>query len=370
MNTDVVIIGKGIAGLVLSFLLEKEGINHLVLDRANKKKNMALAETLPPSAIPLLQSLGLYNVFIENVIQKTYGYHSLWGNERIIDHNFFFNPGHNNGLKIDKKAITTSLQKGTEKHIVAYEHLSEIQVSKEEISIAITHNGQQRKIECKIVIDATGRNRAVLKKLNIPIKQYDTIRSFSCHVPRIKHPKLVHSVFVESFEHGWGIVSGLDEKTSVFSIFTNKGNSIQKKLKNYKKWPSVLSETSILKDFWVNDITIKILGADANSAKPIKVAGENWLAIGDAALSFDPLSSHGITNAIFMAKEASNAIVDCLKHNKKDGFTSYEKKILSIFDRYWIQRKQLYKTETRWKSSFFWTDFFDQETVLHTSNFD
>ena len=74
LKTDVIIVGSGIAGLVLSVLLKRKQIPHVVLDRVHKQKVMALAETLPPSAMPFLEELELLSLFQEAAIRKTYGY--------------------------------------------------------------------------------------------------------------------------------------------------------------------------------------------------------------------------------------------------------------------------------------------------------
>ncbi|WP_438423825.1 NAD(P)/FAD-dependent oxidoreductase [Aquimarina macrocephali] len=372
MNTDVIIVGKGIAGLVLSLLLKRKGIQHLVLDRKSKKKHFALAETLPPSSMPLLQSLGLIKIFEKNAIRKTYGYHSMWGNTRILNNNFFSQLSYKNGLKIDKQAIVEDLEQLCNENVISYDKMLNMIISKEEVIVEVESNNQKEIITAKMIIDATGRNRAILKKLNIPIRLYDNLISFSCHLPRIEHPKLTYDVFVESFEDGWGIVSGLDEKTNVLSIFTNRENLVQLKLRDYSDWQSVLSKTTLLKDFLVEQSEVKIIGSDANSSIANYLSGENWLAVGDAALSFDPLSSHGIANAIYTVREASDAIESYILTGDRKGFVMYSKTLFSIFDSYYMVKNELYRSESRWMESSFWKKFFqpgEEQDKEKTHNF-
>lgn len=358
MNTEVIIVGKGIAGIALSFLLKKKNIDHLVLDRIGRKKNIALAETLPPSAIPLLKYLDLLGVFEKNTIRKTYGYHSLWGKTTITDINFFLQPLYKNGLKINKEAIIKDLEEVCKENIVRFENIRNISATNSKVFIEIENNSKNETITGTIIIDATGRNQVIVKKMNVSIHEYDNLTSFSCHIPRIAHPKLVHDVYVESFKEGWGIVSGLDKETNVVSVFTNKGNKIQQELKNYCNWRDVLSETLFLKDFIVRKPEIKVIGGKANSTKAKEVYGKNWLAIGDAALSFDPLSSHGISTAIYTAKEAADAIQAYIEKEDITGFMKYSDTISSIFDSYCKHRDILYSSETRWADSCFWKEFF------------
>lgn len=363
MHSDIVIVGKGIAGLVLSFFLEKKGIRHLILDRKSKVRPFALAETIPPSAMPLLHSPGLIGIFEENSIRKTYGYHSLWGSEKVIDNNFFFQHPYKYGLKINKASLLIELEGINRSTIIQYEHQLELQIKKEGVTITVINNGTKKVIHARAVIDATGRSRAILKALNIPISHYDNCTSFSCHLPRKKHSKLRHDVYVESFKDGWGLVSGLNESHNVVSTFTHNKSLIFNRLKEYNNWKNILNETSYLKYFLTTDDDIKVRGGLANSSKPELISGGNWLAIGDAALAFDPLCSHGITNAIYTAQKASEAIAGYLEYDDDDAFDEYNESLNSIFDAYLKSKNELYRSETRWREKDYWSEYFKNDDV-------
>jgi hypothetical protein len=50
----------------------------------------------------------------------------------------------------------------------------------------------------------------------------------------------------------------------------------------------------------------------ANSARLAETAGDGWIAIGDAALSFDPIASRGLFNALYTAWSGAMACHDVL----------------------------------------------------------
>lgn len=210
----------------------------------------------------------------------------------------------------------------------------------------------------KILVDATGRNRAVLQKLKVDSTIYDELVALSCHIPKIKHPKLTHEVYVESFKEGWGIVSALNETENICSIFTHKGHEILPKLKDASQWKSVLAETVYLKDFLTENTAVKIKGGNANSSVAKQIAGTNWLALGDAAMSFDPLSSHGITNTLYTSVKAAEAIEKKLLEADVEAFPEYDATMKTIFQQYLQSKNQLYQQETRWKDAVFWKRFF------------
>src|ERR1700752_3338284 len=307
MDTEVIVAGKGIAGLVVSFLLKRKGIPHLLLDRTTARKQLALGETLPPSALPLLQSLGLLDLFENNSLHKTRGYHSAWGSTAIADHNFFFHSPFQYGLKLNKQSLDQNLEDLTSENLLRVEKLTAIRLTSPGVEVELQNDQGPIVLRGKCIVEATGRNRAILKLLGIASEEFDQLTAYSCHLPRTQHPKITHSVFVESFEHGWGIVSGLSDELQVMSLFSRRRVGIHRDLKTYSCWPTILSGTAYLRHFLSTDVGIRVVGGDAGSSRAAQLAGKCWLAAGDAAIAFDPLSSHGITNAVYTANRAVEA---------------------------------------------------------------
>ena len=352
MDAEVIIAGKGIAGLVVSLLLKRKGIPHLLLDRRAARKQLALGETLPPSALPLLQSLGLLDLFESNSLHRTYGYHSAWGNTAIADHNFFFHTPFKHGLKINKQSLEQDLEGQTSENILPFEKLTAIRLEEQGVTVEL-QDGIAVRGRC--IVDATGRNRSLLKLLGVASEEHDQLTAYSCHLPRRVHPKITHGVFVESFEHGWGIVSRLSDEAQVMSLFSRPRVGIQRELKDYSCWPEILFRTAYLRDFLTTGGDIRVVGGDAGSSRATQLAGNCWLAAGDAAIAFDPLSSHGITNAVYTAHRAVEAIALHLSDSDEKHFREYAESLSAIFSTYLATRHDLYQRERRWPEAVFWT---------------
>lgn len=355
MDTEVIIGGKGIAGLVVSLLLKRKGIPHLLLDRMTSRKQLALGETLPPSALPLLQSLDLLDLFESNSLHRTRGYHSAWGSTAIADHNFFFHTPFQHGLKINKQSLQEDLEGLTSENILRFEKVTEVRLAEQSVTVELQNDRERIVLQGRCIVEATGRNRALLKLLGVASREYDQLTAYSCHLPRKKHPKITHSVFVESFEHGWGIVSGLSDEVQVMSLFSRQCVGIHKELREYSCWPAILSGTAHLRDFLYAGAGIRVVGGDAGSSRAAKLAGKCWLATGDAAIAFDPLSSHGITNAVYTAHRAVEAIARHLSYRDEKHFREYAESLSAIFAAYLGTRYELYQRERRWPGAAFWT---------------
>ena len=104
-----------------------------------------------------------------------------------------------------------------------------------------------------------------------------------------------------------------------------------------------------------DEVTPRI--APANTSRLNAVAGPGWLAVGDAAVSFDPLSSQGIMSAL----EAAFAAAEAIAAGGDAPLARYAATVTGRYRNYLVERAQYYGAERRWPDSQFW-----QRRQLHT----
>jgi len=92
----------------------------------------------------------------------------------------------------------------------------------------------------------------------------------------------------------------------------------------------------------------------ANSSRLDVIANHAWLAVGDAAIAFDPLSGQGVYKAIQSAINAATAIN---KHFAGDSgaLPDYATSQEGDFARYLETHRKVYSREKRWANSPFWS---------------
>jgi flavin-dependent dehydrogenase len=83
------------------------------------------------------------------------------------------------------------------------------------------------------------------------------------------------------------------------------------------------------------------------------VTGDGWLAVGDAATTFDPLSSQGILKSLRSGVLASYAVADYFK-GTQTGLVKYEALAAREFKDYMDSRADFYSRERRWDDAPFW----------------
>jgi flavin-dependent dehydrogenase len=91
----------------------------------------------------------------------------------------------------------------------------------------------------------------------------------------------------------------------------------------------------------------------ANSSRLDCVSGRSWLAVGDAAMAFDPLSSQGLTRALASGIRAGEALNGCFAGDPA-AMCKYDIEANDVFREYSRLRAVYYGREQRWPQSVFW----------------
>ena len=89
----------------------------------------------------------------------------------------------------------------------------------------------------------------------------------------------------------------------------------------------------------------------AYSSQLTQCVAHNWLAVGDAACSYDPLSSYGITSAMGSAFYAGKAIVKTF-NDQPEFLEVYQSLIHKNYKSYLTTRHSEYQKVTQFNSTF------------------
>jgi flavin-dependent dehydrogenase len=81
--------------------------------------------------------------------------------------------------------------------------------------------------------------------------------------------------------------------------------------------------------------------------------GPGWIAAGDAAISFDPISAQGVFHALFTGLAAAEAAHRYLSGDD-NALNDYQRLSERIERAYWHHLASCYAAETRWSAAPFW----------------
>ena len=160
---------------------------------------------------------------------------------------------------------------------------------------------------------------------------------------------------IEAVAKGWWYAAPLAGRR-LMTLFMTDADLPDKTLRSASGYWQALQQTHLIR-------TLLPATASALASAPVtrlagsawlnEVAGENWLAVGDAAYAYDPISSYGITSAIGGGFYAGNAVADCLL-GRADALPAYRQVLAQAYAQYWPLLQHQYALEQRWPDAPFW----------------
>ncbi len=88
----------------------------------------------------------------------------------------------------------------------------------------------------------------------------------------------------------------------------------------------------------------------AGSGRISQAFGEGWIAAGDAAMAYDPISAHGLTLALRSGIDAAAALID----GREEALRAYAGVLDRAFSRCRREALRIYASERRWPAERYW----------------
>ncbi len=365
---DVVVIGGGPCGLAVALSLAKNGLSVAIIERGSYNQKR-VGEHLPASALGVLQELGVPAALVDDKEHlHCAGVVSWWGNDNFPHSvNYFFHPfGHGVNLsrpKFDRAFADYVRRMG----VVIFDH-AKIQKSSQNTGswhIDIADGKNNDHLQALFIIDASGKSASFSRMQGSRIVTFESqlavIRYYTtCALPLSNRE---NHVVIESCDIGWWYFAPLSGGNCVCMLVTDPDLIDLRKHTIDMSWHSRLEKTRAIAQLvhpftTASDISV----CSARTQRLNRFHGEGWLTIGDAAMAFDPLSSHGITKGLRHGWMAGKAISHYIRG---DNFAirRFCQDLEQIFAEYLSTRAGYYATEQRWADSLFWRrrHCFDQQ---------
>ena len=326
MQTDVAIIGGGPAGTACALALRAHApALSVAVYEASHYDALRIGETLPPAARTILQHLGVFDTFRAQGHREVHGTTSTWGSGSLRE-NDFLQYAKGPGWHLDRAAFDAMLADEAALRGASVFRGTAVR-SLDEVS-------------ARFFVDATGSASIATRHFGARFVAIDHLVSFA----RIfededgRDPR----THVEAFEDGWWYTASLPGGRRIVACFTDADIARRLRLSEPDVWMQLAR--SLAGDARpCSDVVAR--SAESRYLEPC--CGDNWIAIGDAASRFDPLSSQGIIKAMRSGIFAAYAIGD-----GPMGFRRYERIMRAEFDAYLALRTRFYAEENRWDRAF------------------
>lgn len=358
-RVEVAVIGAGPAGSAAALRLRHRGVGPVVLVEAAGFDGFRIGESIPPDTRRLLAELGLWPAFLAQGHERCLGSCSSWGDDALGYNDFVTNPyGH--GWHLDRARFDALLARRAAERGARLE-LGWRLVAAERRPAGgwrltfRTAGGRTRRLEAAIVVDATGQRARFARFAGARRRVVDRLICVAGRLRLAGGAGLGRLTLLEASSYGWWYAARLAGGQAVVSVTTDPGSCRRRGLRDPTSWLCHLARTRQLGprlDGSAFD-PAALSAHPASSSRLDPVAGRDWLAVGDAAGAYDPLTSQGIYKALASGLRAGDAIAGRLAGEIPD-FSAYGATQQAQWREYLSLRAYLYGRELRWPDRPFW----------------
>ena len=339
---DLAVVGGGPAGSAAALRARAAGLSVMLI--APPDRRPATIESLPPAGRRLLADLGCWPAFLSSIPTGSRGTRAYWGSGQAYDVSSLRDPD-GPGWLVDRAGFDAMLRSSAES-AGAVRHAGRLRDVVRDASGLRLALSDGTSLSCRFVIDATGRSSAVAARLGARRRYHDRT------VAELRHyrsPAADRRTVIAAVADGWW-----------YSLGDDSGSRLVGRITDHAGAPATTGSWADLPE----GIAVLLNGAEAkpgtrrvaaNSAWLEPFAGPDWAAAGDAALSFDPLSSQGLLTALFTGRAAADAACAALS-GQPDGPARYAGRLAAIGRAYRHNLVRSYRMEQRWPDAPFWTE--------------
>jgi flavin-dependent dehydrogenase len=357
-SVDVVVVGGGVAGSSAAIVLATQGCRVLVVSLPTRRPERA-GESLAPAANAIMRELGVWESFLSTGPVQCHLNRSIWGGSRPAHFDFMLDP-RGPAWHIDRTSFQATLA-------ASAQACGAVRVVARRVQALERHGGtwrvaltaeracESRVVSCAYLVDASGRSSALARKQTArrlaSDRQIAIVTEIGCVMDSEDACTLVESV-----ENGWWYSAGLSGRRLMLAFMTDpdlhptdpdERFHLARALTTTDETRRRVATRAIATE----DARLRIVSANGARLQPAH--GPRWLAVGDAALTCDPIVGHGLVIALASGRDGARAVVEML-NGRCSAADEYAERLDHAFAIYSRLRADAYQAEARWSHAPYW----------------
>jgi flavin-dependent dehydrogenase len=336
----VAIAGGGPAGCATALALVRGGVTNVLLaDVAARRAARRIGESIPPDTRRLLHRLGVLERFLADAHEPCLGSCSSWGTDDLGYNDFLFNPL-GTGWHLDRQRFDAMLLDG---------------VRAAGVDVRQTRFDLHDPPPARVTVDATGTQSVVARSRGARRVVLDGLICVTGFFATSDTAPLNRLTLLEAVDEGWWYAARVPNGEIVVAFASDVETIRRLDATRPTNWQAMFATTRhlapALADCPFLEETLR--SSHAPSFILDRTAGQGWLAAGDAASAYDPISAGGIYKALDDGLRAADAIIATLG-GSRTAMDSYHQSVRTRFDGYAANRNYFYAVEQRFPKSPFW----------------
>ncbi|MCY1045303.1 tryptophan 7-halogenase [Corallococcus sp. bb12-1] len=358
-HCDVAVLGGGPAGAGVALALRAQTQWSVTLVERASPDAPRVGETLPPDARRPLAKLGVWGGFLRDGHLASRGTASAWGSATVGYHDTLMSPG-GPAWHLDRARFDASLRAqvaergGTVRVGTALKGCEALGAEGFRLHLSHPSEGLST-LRARFVVDATGWKADFATSQGARRQVVD--RCFALYGDfRLREGAAFSTqALVEARPEGWWYSALLPGGRVVVALMGDGESLRGVRPSTPEAWLSLLERTTATRErLDVCDFNGEPLRAvPATVGLLDRLHAGHWLAVGDAACTFDSLSSQGISKALDSALLAAEALDQHLR-GRAEALGAYAARVRQGFAEHLRTRDHYYREERRWPDAPFW----------------
>jgi len=309
---DVAIIGAGPGGSSTAYFLAQQGVNVILLDKADFPRPKTCGDGLTPRALGVLAEMGL----LDTLRQEGYRINGIYlhaapgttldmpipGKNGLPDYLLTL-PRQVLDAYIQARAVAAGAYFQGQMNVIGLEY------KEQSATVVCSHHGRAQRISARLIVIATGAQMKLLKTLGILPATPPVIRAARTYyrdVANLNNHVQAHFDNIPLPGYGWVFPISESEANIGLGYWTHGWRG--------RRMPKNVRQAF---DHFVNSPPLRALLADASPIEPVKgypiridfptapTTGKRCLLVGEAAGLVNPLTGEGIDFALESGKLAA-----------------------------------------------------------------
>jgi flavin-dependent dehydrogenase len=356
LEADVVVAGAGPAGATLALNLAPFW-RVLAVDR-HAGAPRPVGESLAPAARRLLRDMRLWDAFLAEGHAPSHGSCSIWGGPAPIESSALRDLD-GPGWHLDRRRFDAWLRSVADARGAAVLRPADIKYitrTPAGWNLNLALGDRRMAVNTRFLVDAAGRGAPLARRLGARRVVADRLTCRWLHgYDRAGRQGGVGFVAAEA--EGWWYTAPLSHNRRVLAFYTDAdlpaAGAVRRDAAVLRRAERVPSLTEVLgaSGFVPDAEGGGFCAAHSTTLEPSM--GDGWVAIGDAALGFDPLSARGLFHALYTGLAAAEAI-DRLLAGEINALQAYQSQVAAVARTYRAELLGWYGLERRWTEQPFW----------------